>query len=405
MPDVLSQGSDRAAGPLRRRWLAAVVVLVVLVLIGVVAGQHLSGGGRPAGRHRPQPAAAGPARAVRTGSAGLPGGPDGVAGPTLPWGPGARLPAAGPQPAWYWPGTGRRQLIGGLPRNSAGYVFTQAAGGWAIQPSALAPAQCGSCAGSPRPVYFLAAQARSAVRIGAADLVAPAAVPGGLWLTSYRPGADIATAAGIAREVSTSGVAAGAPVRLPAGYLIGQGTDRGLLLMAAGRGADGGGARLWNPAGPRGGRNFDAVLAAAAGQLAWAQPCTPRCRIRVLSLGTGRPTVIVLPAGSSAADARFSPDGRYLAVQVSKGSGSDDGELAMQIEVAATSSGKLTAVPGTWASSDALVGFGWPAGGDRLVAELSFTGTFQLASWRAGVRHPAVAAVASAPERTALVVG
>ena len=50
-----------------------------------------------------------------------------------------------------------------------------------------------------------------------------------------------------------------------------------------------------------------------------------------------------------------------LALQVSSGDTGDDGALAMQLEVASVATGRLTAVPGTFASSDALVGFGWPA--------------------------------------------
>jgi len=45
----------------------------------------------------------------------------------------------------------------------------------------------------------------------------------------------------------------------------------------------------------------------------------------------------------------------------------------MRLEVASVIRGRLTAVPGTWVSSDALIGFGWPAGDDRLVAEFGFT--------------------------------
>jgi hypothetical protein len=43
-------------------------------------------------------------------------------------------------------------------------------------------------------------------------------------------------------------------------------------------------------------------------------------------------------------------------------------------------SGRLTAVPGIRVSSDALIGFGWPAVSDTLVADLSFTTRAQLAS-------------------------
>ena len=37
-------------------------------------------------------------------------------------------------------------------------------------------------------------------RIGTANLVAPAATAGAVWLTTYAPGANMNTAAGIAQE-------------------------------------------------------------------------------------------------------------------------------------------------------------------------------------------------------------
>ena len=46
----------------------------------------------------------------------------------------------------------------------------------------------------------------------------------------------------------------------------------------------------------------------------------------------------------------------------------------MQLDVASVASGRLTVVPGTFVSSDALAGFGWPDGSDSLVAEFNFEG-------------------------------
>jgi hypothetical protein len=115
--------------------------------------------------------------------------------------------------------------------------------------------------------------------------------------------------------------------------------------------------------------------------------------------------VIRLPSGSSAANAAFSPDGSLLALQVSAGSGGDGGALAMQLEVANAADGRLTLVPQTWASSDALVGFGWPAGSHRLVAELSFTTKLQVTSWRPGAAKLAVAVVRPRRDSGALIVG
>jgi hypothetical protein len=77
----------------------------------------------------------------------------------------------------------------------------------------------------------------------------------------------------------------------------------------------------------------------------------------------------------------------------------------MQLEVAPLASGRLTAVPGTWVSSDALVGFGWPAGGDSLVAEFSFTTKMQLASWHPGASLSAVTVYQPGLSQGALILG
>ena len=115
--------------------------------------------------------------------------------------------------------------------------------------------------------------------------------------------------------------------------------------------------------------------------------------------------MVVLPEGSSAASGAFSPDGGFLALQVSFGNTGDDGALAMQLEVAPMTSGRLTAVPGTWVSSDALVGFGWPAGGDSLVGEFSFTTKMQLASWHPGASRPAVTVIRPGHDQASLILG
>ena len=77
----------------------------------------------------------------------------------------------------------------------------------------------------------------------------------------------------------------------------------------------------------------------------------------------------------------------------------------MRLEVASVTSGHLTAVPGTSVSSDALVGFGWPADSDSLVAEFAFTTKTQLASWRPGATVPAVVAIRPGRDEGALIVG
>src|SRR5258708_32795239 len=66
--------------------------------------------------------------------------------------------------------------------------------------------------------------------MGVAEFPAPAATAGALWLISYRHDAQMSTAAN-AQEVTVTGTALGPRLRLPAGYLIDQGTRAGLLLV------------------------------------------------------------------------------------------------------------------------------------------------------------------------------
>jgi hypothetical protein len=359
----------------------------------------------------PHPAAH-PHRAGPTAqAAALPGParPDGVIGPVLRLDGQLRLPLTGPQPSWYWPGTGRRERIGGLPLEPSGYLFTKVPGGWLVQPAAAVhfgpPARsgCGICVAPPAPVYYLAGNAAAATEVGTANRVAAGLTPGTLWLTSYPPGANPATAAGLAREVTTDGTAVRPPVRLPAGYVITQATTRGLLLGSASPRPGRDPYQLWDPAGARPGRAFGLLMAASGTQVAWVPACARSCRLHVLSLASGTDTTVALPPGSSVANGAFSPDGRLLALQIS--SGGDGGGLAMQLDVFSARTGRLSVVPGTWVSSDALVGFGWPAGDDRLVAELSFTTKVQVAAWRPGADRIAVATVRPGPASRALVVG
>ena len=411
MSDILSQGGDHEPSPWPRR--AAIALLVVALAVVVIRQlPH----GRSAAAHQPATAAtAGGAPlpvpvSVAPAAAGAPGGPGlstlpgGVVGPVAPWDADLRLPVTGPHPAWFWPATGQVRRIGGLPGNSSGYVFIRVDGGWAVQPGSPTRSGCGSCAGQPLPIYFLADNAPAATAVGTADAVAPAAA-GGLWLTSYPPDANPAVVPGTAQQVSVTGTPLGLPVRLPAGYLIDRGTDRGLLLAPVNPGDGVRGYRLWDPSAAGFSHTFDGVIAASAGQIAWATPCVPLCHVQVLDLATGRSTVAGLAKGSSVAAGSFSPDGQFLALQVSFGAGGDSGALAMQLEVASVASGSLTVVPGTWASSDALAGFGWPAGGDSLVAELSFTSKVQVTSWRPGDARLAVAVVRPEQDPAALIVG
>jgi hypothetical protein len=403
VPDILGSGRGREPGPWPRRAAAA----VVLVLAAVVIIQHL-----PRSRQspaRPARAAATVTAPVRTSAAAEPEAalaavPDGITGPALSWPGGLRLPATGQRPAWFWPGSGQMAPIGGLPPQASGYEFTRAAGGWAIQAGPGLSAGCGTCAGPRRAVYFLADRAQSVTRVGLADAIAPAAA-GALWLTSYPSRADPGTAAGTAREVSTSGTPLGPQLRLPAGYLIEQGTDRGLLLAPIAPRTGTMAYQLWDPAAPQASHTFDAVIAASTTQIAWTPPCAARCRVQAVNLATGRQVTADLPEGRSAASAAFSPDGRFLAVEVSYSNEADDGGQAVQLELMSMLSGRLTAVPATGLSSDALISFGWPASSDNLVAELSFTTKVQLVAWRPGAARLAVAGLRPAQSPASLVIG
>jgi hypothetical protein len=401
MRDILGQGGDRQPGP----WPRRLAVIAALLLATAVIVLHLPRQQRPpagAAASHPRTVPALPATGSATGQAAQ---PDGVIGQTLPWVSGLRLPVAGERPAWFWPASGRVKPIGGLPRDSFGYQFTAVAGGWAVQASPGTQPACGGCAGPPRPVYFLADRAQSVTEVGLANAVAPGAAPGTLWLSSYPTDADTSVVAAVAREVSVTGALLGPQVRLPAGFAIDQATRQGLLLSPVvprpGTTTD----TLWDPAGGQPSRNFDGVIAASASEIAWAPECDPSCRVQVLGLATGKRTAVDLPGASSAANGAFSPDGDFLAIEVSFYNGGDDGALATMLDVASMASGRLTVVPGTFASSDALAGFGWPTDGDSLVAELSFTTKVQVASWQPGATRLAVAAIRPGQDSDSLIVG
>jgi hypothetical protein len=85
--------------------------------------------------------------------------------------------------------------------------------------------------------------------------------------------------------------------------------------------------------------------------------------------------------------------------------GGADGGSGTQLEVLAIGTGRLAAVPDTSLSSDALIGFGWPPGSDRLVAELSFTTKVQLASWQPGAARLSVTVVRPGTGTGSIVTG
>ena len=77
----------------------------------------------------------------------------------------------------------------------------------------------------------------------------------------------------------------------------------------------------------------------------------------------------------------------------------------MRLDVASVADGRLTAVPGTSVSSDALFSFGWPSSGDSLVAEFNFMPIMQLASWHPGASGLAVTVIQPGPTEASLIVG
>ena len=392
MDDIISQGGERDPGRWPRR--LAVIGAPLLVAVASIAYAGLA-------HHQHSPASASPAvtASAASGPANL-AGPDGIGGPALPWAGRLRLPVAGTQPAWFSPATGRSEPIGGLPADSAGYQFTRVDGGWAVQASPGGSTECGDCDVPSLPIWFLADGTRSVTRVGTANQVTPAAAAAAVWLTSDTPAGDIATRT--TREVSLAGVPLGRPVRLPPGYTVYQATDRGLLLAPVTQQRGITDYELWNPAGSRAVRTFYEVIAASPAEIAWAPSCAVTCPVQLLDLATGKQTAVELPAGSSAAGGAFSPDGNFLALQVSSG---DDSALAVRLEVASVATGRLTAVPGTLVSSDALAGFGWPTGGDALVAEFIFATKVQLVSWHPGAARLAVAVIRTRQDQAWLVVG
>jgi hypothetical protein len=402
--DVISQGDERPPRDGRRRLLvgAALVAVAVLVVVQHLphdrpGGTRVANGRGPGGRPVPVQLPADPAA--------LP--PSGIIGRTAAWAPDVRLPRSGARPDWFWPAMGRIAPILGLPSGRPGYVFTRLVGGWAIQPDPARPAACGNCA-ALGPVYYLADRARRAVLVSRARLVAPAAADGHMWLTSYAPGSDLGRTPGVAQQYTGSGARIGAPVTLPAGYGITQGTTRGLLLVSLSLGGQGNADRLWNPATGKVLRRFDGVVAVNATAVAYAPPCARTCPVDVFNVTSGRRFTVKMRPTDSVTAGVFSPDGRFLALQISRGNGevSDGGASAAQLEVASAASGHATVVPRIFVSSDALAAFGWPGSRDDLIAEFRSGSKTQLAFWDpAAAGNIAVADIKPAQDPAALVVG
>lgn len=405
--DIIGRGEDRPPGWRPRiGWIAAAVLVA-----GLIAVEHFPHGATSGPRH---PAAHGSVKAGRTDPVRriqVPGvlppkdsngtvGP-GTVGPgtVAPWAARARLPRTGARPAWFWPATGRVAAIRGLPEDRNGFAFIRVGGGWAIQ-----PASCAGCHAPPAPVFYLANGARQAVRLGSADLVAPAAAKDRIWLTSYPAGANPARARGMARQYTGTGIAVGPAVPLPAGYRIAEGTGHGLLLVPSNPAGQAVTYRLWNPATGKVLRTFQGVIAVSATEVAYEPPCQLTCPVRVVNVSTGRARMIGLPATNTVLTGSFSPDGRFLALEVSANN-NPDGASAMRLEIASLPHGRLAVVPHTNVSSDALNGFGWPEDRDVLVAEFSFVGQVQAVLWSQPAGQLVVAGISPRQDPFGLVIG
>jgi hypothetical protein len=164
--------------------------------------------------------------------------------------------------------------------------------------------------------------------------------------------------------------------------------------------------RLWNPVTGRFTATYNALVAASADTIAYTTPhCASACPVHVLNLATGYKLTVRVQPGHEVTQAVFSPDGRYLALQVSAGESSDGEALEVQLEVAALATGRLTVLPHTWATGDPLTGLGWPGSDDSLVLKLSSGSQVQMAFWAPGVRSVAVADVSADANPADIVVG
>ena len=405
MEDIISQGGDNPAPGSRRRRLVLAAALVAVAAL--VVAEHLPHG--TAARHHrgagQRSTATGPHRG---GVPGVPGVPElkipsVITGATGKPPARARLPRTGARPTWYVPANGATEPIGGLPAVAAGYTFTKLDSGWAIQPQASTQSSCAGCPGTALPVYYLADQAQTAARVGAATMVAPGS-GGSLWLTSFPAGNSLGTRAGTARQYSSAGVPEGPPVRLPEGFAIARGTTAGVLLISITETSPAGFYWLWNPATGKTIRSFWGVIATSATEVAVVRNCVSTCVVEVVNPASGQRTSLKLPGGGRVNAASFSSDGRYLAFAVIFNDGLVNGSATV-LEVASLRTGHLSVVPHAGVSSDAIAGFGWPGDDDRLVAELVFSTTTQMAFWKPGTRAPAVTVLRPSQDPGDLVVG
>lgn len=406
--DIVSFGGGR--GPRWRRRRLVVAGACFTAALAAAFTWYLPGMRHSGGQARPAGPSASPAVREATGPppSALPTKPALMTGQPLPPDASARLLLGGFRPAWLQLASGRTEPVRGLPDGGLSYQFTRVAGGWAVQPFPPDGAACDNCAPPPLPVYFLADGSPSASRIGAAGLAAPAAAPGALWLVSYPRGADMSTASGTAQAVSVTGAALGPRLRLPAGYVIDQGTRAGLLLVPEQPGSGPVRYELWDPGTQRVTRSLVNVIAASATQVAWLPACTDSCQVHVLELPSDRTREIALPPQGTSGQGAFSPDGRLLALLVEAAVAPGGRIATSQLMVATVPSGRLAAVPGTTVGGGIAVDFGWQPGGRQLIADVT-AGPHGQPEWQFGVWQPGAArlstALARVPDQSWPVLG
>jgi hypothetical protein len=392
--DIISYGKDREPRWARwwQRWRRLVVVAgCVIVALAAVSIWYLPNSRHHGGQASPATLRPSPAVQANDSDAGpdpLPITPALMTGQPLPPSASLRLLLGGQSPAWLLLPSGEKEQIGDLPARGNGYQLFAIAGGWIAQQFPPGTLGCDNCAPTPLPVYYIADGSQAARRIGTADVTAPAAAPGALWLVSYPHGANMSTAAGTAQEVSVTGTGLGPRLRLPAGYVIDQGTRAGLLLVQQQASSGTFRYELWDPATKRVTGSFVHVIAASPTEIAWVPACTDICRVQVLDLPGGRTGEIPLPGQSTATEGTFSSDGRLLALLVTAGVTAHGPPAANQLMVATVAGGRLAAVPGTTIGSGIGVDFGWQPGSHRLIADVT-TGTQSQPEWQIAVWQPA----------------
>jgi hypothetical protein len=148
-------------------------------------------------------------------------------------------------------------------------------------------------------------------------------------------------------------------------------------------------------------RTFRQVIAATTSELAFTSRCAANCSLRLVNLVTGQRKTLRLTHGDPVTG-EFSPDGRYLALEIRGTRGS---ELDTRVEVATLGSGHVIVVPRTAVSGSAFAGFGWPGSGDYLATKLKLGARVQITYWSAATAATAFAAISAALNPSELITG